>query len=547
MEVKDNETLDLRTLFIQYLLHWKLILGTGIFSLIVAVLYLALYPKTYEATAQILLQDDKDNLSSGNFGLGDAAGLMKSFGINSASGSSVVLDDELVILTSNQLVREMVIKLGIYVDYSEPYSFGYRLYGTEPLKVSVDSAALANFVRTVKMDINRRSDGSVHIDAKCKYSMFRTVKKSFDLPSLPNSIEFEGTKFNIDYAPYYTDRNSAFELLVDVNSPVGVAETLVEDFQIEDYSKSSNILQMTCQDYEVQRAKDMFSTLIDCYNAQAENYKKSLSEKSLSFINDRINNTLSELEKIEAAIEAYKTKNKMTIVEYDVQMYAAAMQELQTKLIELEAQKHLIDLMEKFVRDPENKYKLVPTLYTPSTDGSEGSSGGSLASYNQILVERERVINNSSVDNPMVASLTVQADRMRESVFKMIENARKSLDLTRADLKEKENLFLSKMNNIPQQERVYVDLTRQQEIYQGVYLVLLQKREEIVMNVAQGKERARIVDAPYIKSGSVAPRKLYAAIGVILFTFVFSVGWLSIKYLLMSIISDLKIALKNKN
>lgn len=547
MEVKDNETLDLRTLFIQYLLHWKLILGTGIFSLIVAVLYLALYPKTYEATAQILLQDDKDNLSSGNFGLGDAAGLMKSFGINSASGSSVVLDDELVILTSNQLVREMVIKLGIYVDYSEPYSFGYRLYGTEPLKVSVDSAALANFVRTVKMDINRRSDGSVHIDAKCKYSMFRTVKKSFDLPSLPNSIEFEGTKFNIDYAPYYTDRNSAFELLVDVNSPVGVAETLVEDFQIEDYSKSSNILQMTCQDYEVQRAKDMFSTLIDCYNAQTENYKKSLSEKSLSFINDRINNTLSELEKIEAAIEAYKTKNKMTIVEYDVQMYAAAMQELQTKLIELEAQKHLIDLMEKFVRDPENKYKLVPTLYTPSTDGSEGSSGGSLASYNQILVERERVINNSSVDNPMVASLTVQADRMRESVFKMIENARKSLDLTRADLKEKENLLLSKMNNIPQQERVYVDLTRQQEIYQGVYLVLLQKREEIVMNVAQGKERARIVDAPYIKSGSVAPRKLYAAIGVILFTFVFSVGWLSIKYLLMSIISDLKIALKNKN
>lgn len=185
MEVKDNETLDLRTLFIQYLLHWKLILGTGIFSLIVAVLYLALYPKTYEATAQILLQDDKDNLSSGNFGLGDAAGLMKSFGINSASGSSVVLDDELVILTSNQLVREMVIKLGIYVDYSEPYSFGYRLYGTEPLKVSVDSAALANFVRTVKMDINRRSDGSVHIDAKCKYSMFRTVKNRLICPVCP--------------------------------------------------------------------------------------------------------------------------------------------------------------------------------------------------------------------------------------------------------------------------------------------------------------------------------------------------------------------------
>ena len=146
----------------------------------------------------------------------------------------------------------------------------------------------------------------------------------------------------------------------------------------------------------------------------------------------------------------------------------------------------------------------------------------------------------------MICPILRAALGMLESVFKMIENARQSLDLTRADLKDKENLLLSKMKNIPQQERVYVDLTRQREIYQGVYLVLLQKREEIVMNVAQGKERARIVDAPYIKSGSVAPRKLYAAIGVILFTFVISVGWLSLKYIVTSIILDLKAELRYK-
>ena len=135
------------------------------------------------------------------------------------------------------------------------------------------------------------------------------------------------------------------------------------------------------------------------------------------------------------------------MVEYDVQMYATAMQELQTKIIELEAQRHLIDLMEQFVRDPENKYKLVPSLYTPSTDGSgEGASGGALSSYNQVLVERERVIKNSSELNPMVATLTTQADRMRESVFTMIENSRKSMDLTYQSLKDKEKQILSRMD-----------------------------------------------------------------------------------------------------
>ena len=79
------------------------------------------------------------------------------------------------------------------------------------------------------------------------------------------------------------------------------------------------------------------------------------------------------------------------MVEFDVQMYATAMQELQTKIIELEAQRHLIDLMDQFVRNPENKYKLVPSLYTPSTDGGgEGPSGGALSSYNQTLVEKQQ-------------------------------------------------------------------------------------------------------------------------------------------------------------
>ncbi len=546
MEAKDNETMDLRTLLVQYLVHWKLIIGTGLFSVVVAILYLILYPKTYEATAQILLQDDRGSLSSGSSGLGKSAGLMSSFGLNASAGGAVVLDDELVILTSNQLVREMVVKLGIYVDYSEPYTMGYRLYGTEPLKVSVDSAALADYNRAVKMTITHRKDGSVRIKAKRKYSMFRTVKQTFDLPGLPGSIEFEGTKFDIDYAPYCASKDTAFKLLVDVNPPIAVAAGLVEDFLIEDYSKSSNILQMSCRDYEAQRAKDMFSTLIECYNAQAKDYKRELSEKALVFLEGRINNSATELGKIETAIESYKTTNKMNFVGFDLQMYATSMQELQTKIIDLESKKHLIDLMEEFVRDPENKYKLVPSLYSPLAESSDGSSGSALSSYNQILIERERVIKNSSPENPKVAALTVQADRMRESVFKMIENSRQSMEMTRADLKEKEGQLMKKMDNIPQQERVYADLARQREIYQGIYLVLLQKQEEILMNEAEGKERARIVDAPYIKPKPVAPRKLYAAIGVILFTFVFTVGWLSVKYAWDSLAPALKEAMMEK-
>ena len=539
--IRDNETADLRSLFISYLSHWKLIGGTALIAFIGAILYIIIYPTTYEATAQILLQDDKDSFSSNGFGLGEAAGLMKSFGISNTASSTVNLDDELVTLTSNQTVRDMVTELGLYVDYMEPFTFGYRLYGTEPLKISCDSATLANLEHTIQLDMRHSASGQLHIDAKIKKGTFKTVKASFDITSLPAKIQVDKYPLTIAYAADSL-KNQAFKLEAEVRSPISVAEGLIEEFVVEDYSKSSNVLQMTYQDYEKQRAKDMLATLIDCYNAQAEQYKKQLGEKTLSFIMSRLNSVLTDLEKIEAQIEAYKSKNQMTIVEYDVQMYAAAMQELQVKLIELEAQIHLVDLMDEFVHNPENKYKLVPSLYTPS----EGETSGDLSAYNQILIERERVIKNSSENNPLVAALSVQADGMRESVYKMIDNTKKGLTLTRDDLKKKEQMLLNKMGAIPQQERVYVDLKRQQEIYQGVYLVLLQKKEEIELAIGQGKDKARIIDAPYVKTAPVAPRKLFAAIGIILFTFVVSVGWLSGKWLFQSIWGDLKAELQKK-
>ena len=69
-EIKDNETVDLRGLFISYLTHWKLIGGCALSSLIVAILYIVLWPKTVEVTAQVLLQDDKETISTGSYGLG---------------------------------------------------------------------------------------------------------------------------------------------------------------------------------------------------------------------------------------------------------------------------------------------------------------------------------------------------------------------------------------------------------------------------------------------------------------------------------------------
>ena len=135
-------------------------------------------------------------------------------------------------------------------------------------------------------------------------------------------------------------------------------------------------------------------------------------------------------------------------------------------------------------------------------------------------------MQSTKCDNHLIGQMNKQVDQLRESVFLSIDNAKKSLTLTLDDLKGKEKIIMDKMGVVPTLEREYVDFRRQQEIYQALYLILLQKREDFLLSIGESKDRARIVEAAYDKKKSIAPRKLYALIGMILFTMVVQVAFL---------------------
>ena len=182
-------------------------------------------------------------------------------------------------------------------------------------------------------------------------------------------------------------------------------------------------------------------------------------------------------------------------------------------------------MMDEFVKDPANKYNLVPVLLT----AQEGEKGSALTSYNEVLLERARVIQNSSINNPLVGTLTEQADKLRGSVIETIGNAQKGMQRSIKDVKAKEQEIYSKMNNYPVAERQFIELKRRQEIIQGVYLILLQKREETALILGQTRDKARVIDPAYVKSKPVGPRKLFALIGMLVLTLVIPISYLFVR------------------
>ena len=519
-DAEDREAIGLRPIIAGYLRQRKVIMISAAISLLAAILYVVLYPRTYEVMARVQIQDDASMISSGGIGLGEAAGLMKSFGIGGmGGGGSVSIDDEISTLRSNSLMRKMVIQLGLYAEYCRPFSL-LRLYGQEPVRVTCDSTTLDALDDRVEFALNVSDRGEVTIKAKSKAD---GLKQTLHFDRLPAVVKLGNRTFTFDRNKDLAANTGATRLNITVYPPRWVAEKAADDFLIEDYSKSANIIELSCTDYERQRAKDMLNVLIDLYNQEAYDYKKVQSDVSLVFLNERIAHVMGELEQVEQKIERYKAENKLTDVEYDIQYYAEYMRDLKGRLIEAETQANMVAMMDAFVRNPANRYKLVPSLLTSGTAETEGSA---IFLYNQALLEREKAIRNSNEQNPMVASLTTQVDRLRETVFQSINNAQQTMQQTRQTLQKQERELLDRMGSIPVQERIYVDYKRQQEILQGVYLILLQKREEISLALGQKTERAKIIDTAFVKAKPVAPRKVFALAGFIVLTLLLSIGWL---------------------
>ena len=187
----------------------------------------------------------------------------------------------------------------------------------------------------------------------------------------------------------------------------------------------------------------------------------------------------------------------------------------------------MVDLLNQYIKDPQNKYNLVPAAMLMSSSGENTSNP--IMAYNEALLERTKILQSTKGNNPLVEQINQQVNQLRESVFLSIENVKKSLTLTIDDLKGKEKLIFDKMGTVPTLERNYVDLKRQQEINQALYLILLQKREDYILAVGDSKDKARIIEQPYVKQKTVAPKILYALIGMFLFTLVMPIIYLFCK------------------
>ena len=498
---EEQSMFSFQNLFAMLVINWQWFLLSLFICICGALIYLRYAKPVYQVSAKMLIKDyDNRRRSSANQMLAN----MQDFGFMSNSAG---IENEMEILKSRILARDAVVDLKLYVQY---YSFGrlskYVVYAAQPISVDLDSAVLNQWDRdllegakSIKMVVSRKGDnyevkGETMYKGEPKGEFSQTITK---LPAIVKTTY--GALTLTQHGKKAMENGDRY--LVNILPPMVVATNYSKAITIAPTSKQTSIAEFTLTDQNTRRGLDYLNQLAICYNRQANADKNEIALKTEEFINKRLEKIDAELGSTEDAIESYKKRNVVTQLNMDASQSLAQSTQYETKLSEINSQIQLMDYLREFVDNPANQYKIIPS----NVGMTDNASTSLISEYNKAVQERNRYLKTASLQAPQVVTLTSTLDDLQASIRTALLQARRTADIQRQSLQRQLAKYQGRIGSTPEQERVLNQIGRQQEVKSGLYLLLLQKREENSISLAATADKGKLIDEP-LAMGKVSPK-----------------------------------------
>ena len=494
-EQEETSSINFQTIYTAVILHWKWFVLSLIICMGSAMIYLRYKTPVYQAYAKLLIKDDDSR------GRGGKSGVLTTSNLGIMSNSTGI-DNEMEILSSLSIAQQAVRDLKLYVNYSlEGKVKDHLIYNSEPISVDLDPSHLEKLNYPISLEINRK--GSSYTVTGEYLNPKTGVKNSIEktITSFPTRID---TKTGIITLQSNGDRGLLPEgraLKVTILSPKSVAAKYAGSLSVSQTSKTTTIAELVLKDESPQRAVDYLRQLAICYNRQANEDKNEIAVRTEEFINGRLEKINAELGSTEGSLEEYKKRNNMVELKMNAAQAVQNQDVYSQKLAEANTQMALLNSISEYMNDPSNKYQTLPS----NVGLSDASATSLIDKYNDIVITRNRLLRSASESSPTVTPLTAQLDDLTSSIQRAMIQARKSMEIERNNIANMYGRYASQTNATPEQERILTQIGRQQDVKSGLYLMLLQKREENSISLAATADKGKLIDDPQYM-GKVSPK-----------------------------------------
>ena len=526
-KTSNNDIVSIREILMKYLRKWYWFAIAFIVFLTIGYFYLKITVPTFKVQTTILLRKEDNNL-----GFSEMA-ILESMGV---SGSSKEVEDEIQVLKSMTLMKNVIKDLAIETEYFEKKGMRYEdTYPNIPIQLIVPPYFNDTVKEDVEFKISPTSKGY-----KIKYKL-GAVKETIIVADLNSPINTAKGKFSFKLGEKFK-KGTDYKI---ITHPIrNLTDTYQQSIIISAVNKKSNAISINTIATNVYKAKSILDKLIELYNLDAILDKNMIATNTKKFVDERLELIKKELLNVELDVENYKKDNNLTDITSEAEIYLKTSSEYNKKLAEIETQINLANYIDAHIKDNRNKYSLIPAnlgLKDNTTSGSQDNSLiNSISDYNLAILERMKLLRTTNDENPVITQMEDQLKSLRNNILTSISNYLDGLKIAKKDLKGKEAQFANKINKVPTQERKYIEIKRQQEIKQGLFIFLLQKREENALSLASAVPTAKTLDTAYSSVSPIAPKSIIVLALILIFTLLFPIGILYIKDLLNNKIVDKK-------
>lgn len=489
-DMVDNVTISFRDLIEIVLEKWYwfaislvICIGAGIFLLRREV------PK-YQRTAVVLVKQDNKN--------GNNPIQFTSLG---AMSPKMGVDNELYMFRTRMVLTPVVKKLGLDVIYTmKGILRDYPLYKEGPFQVNFLGDYTSNISVTLKP-----------VDAaNYRITRVRTYRNGVEIDDdtvldcqFGKTVELYGERFVVNPVPEYLEPYSGKTITVSRISVPAAAAIAQSSISTALVGENTTLISITCVDSHPRRAVDILNTLIDEYNLSILEDKNHVTTSTAQFLDDRIRVISGELGHVEDELTSFKQKNNIVDMSSSATQYINESFKVRSEALKLETEKIVAESILNYLKDEAKTNTVIPNV-----SGTENNPvQGQIDTYNELIMQRNRLLSNSGKNNVVVRNMDINLDAMRQSISGSVDNYIRSLDLRIEKARQTEEDILSSIRSVPQNERIALNIMRQQEIKETLYTFLLQKREENALQMAVTETNIRMAEEPFGSALPILPVK----------------------------------------